>query len=205
MMFITFEGPEGCGKSTHSKLLSDYLEGKGFPVIRTREPGGTDLGQKIRDLLLARNGPIDQLAEASLFFADRAQHVNTVVKPALKQSKVVICDRYIDSTIAYQIGGRGLPEDLIRFMNMETTQGAIPDLTFLLDIPPEVGLERAKNKGAADRFEREGMPFHDRVRSKYLEIAASDPQRVKYLAFENLPIEQVQAKIRRIVDEKFGN
>ena len=204
-MFITFEGPEGCGKSTHSKLLKNYLEEKGWTVIQSREPGGTELGQKIRSLLLEKNGPIDQLAEASLFFADRAQHVSTVVKPALNDKKAVICDRYIDSTVAYQIGGRGLPEDLIRFMNMETTQGAIPDLTFLLDIPPEVGLERAKSKGAADRFEREGMDFHRRVRAKYLEIAASEPERVKLFSFENLPIETVQAKIRSIVDEKFGN
>ncbi|MFA6170740.1 MAG: dTMP kinase [Candidatus Margulisiibacteriota bacterium] len=204
-MFITFEGPEGCGKSTHSKLLKNYLEEKGYSIISTREPGGTELGQKIRDLLLEKSGPINQLAEASLFFADRAQHVGTVVLPALKENKIVICDRYIDSTIAYQLGGRGLPEDLIRFMNMETTQGAVPDLTFLLDIPPAVGLERAKSKGAADRFEREGPPFHDRVRAKYLEIAASDPERVKLFAFENLPIEKVQAKIRSIVDEKLGN
>ncbi|OGC11209.1 dTMP kinase [candidate division WOR-1 bacterium RIFOXYA12_FULL_52_29] len=204
-MFITFEGPEGCGKSTHSQLLKTYLENKGLVVVQTREPGGTPLGVKLRAILLEKSGPIDQLAEASLFFADRAEHVAGVILPALKSGKCVICDRFLDSTLAYQIGGRGLPEDLIRFMNMEASFGVRPDLTFLLDIPPEVGLERAKNKGAADRFEREGMAFHTRVREKYLALAADDPERIKLFPFENLPIDLVQTKIRSIVDEKFGN
>ncbi|MBU0629814.1 MAG: dTMP kinase [Candidatus Margulisbacteria bacterium] len=204
-MFITFEGPEGCGKSTHSRLLKTYLEEKGMSVVQTREPGGTPLGVKLRALLLEKSGPIDQLAEACLFFADRAEHVNSVIRPAINSGNFVICDRYLDSTLAYQIGGRGLPEDLIRFMNMEASYGIRPDLTILLDIPPSVGLERAKSKGGADRFEREGMEFHDRVRAKYLELAAADQSRIKLFPFENLPIETVQAKIRSIIDEKLGN
>jgi dTMP kinase len=201
-MFITFEGPEGCGKSTHAKRLKTYLEGLGCRVLLTAEPGGTQLGKKVRSLLLDPANVLDETTEVYLFAADRSEHVSKVILPALKEKKVVICDRFIDSTLAYQIGGRQLPEDLVRYLNMISAKGLLPDLTFLLDVSPEIGLKRAAQKGEADRFEQEKLTFHKRVRETYLEIARDNPQRVFLIKTDELEVEAIQEKIRQIIDAK---
>jgi dTMP kinase len=201
-MFITFEGPEGCGKSTHSTRLKSYLEGKGTRVLLTREPGGTQVGKHIRDLLLDPSSILDDTTEIYLFAADRSEHVSKVILPALKEGKTVISDRYVDSTIAYQIGGRKLPEDLVRYLNMISSKGLMPDLTILLDVSPEIGLKRATQNRQADRFEQEIVDFHRRVREKYLAIAESDPARFKIIRTDDRNIDQVQALVRELVDAR---
>ncbi|MFH1826306.1 MAG: dTMP kinase [bacterium] len=202
-LFITFEGPEGCGKSTHAKALKGYLEDQGHRVLLTHEPGGTQLGQNIREWLLDPKNNISKTSEIYLFGADRAEHVSQVILPALKKGKIVICDRYTDSTIAYQVGGRGLPEDLVRYVNMTSSQGLIPDLTLLLDVSSEEGLKRAGQVGAADRFEREKISFHKKVRAGYLTLAKNDPDRIRVVSTEDMKIITVQSAIRKIVNEKF--
>lgn len=204
-MFITFEGPEGCGKSTHAKRLKSYLEGKGLRVLATFEPGGTQVGKEIRTLLLKPESVLDGTTEVYLFAADRSEHVSKIILPALKEGKIVISDRYVDSTLAYQIGGRHLPEDLVRYLNMISSKGLMPDLTFLLDVSPEVGLKRATRNGAADRFEQEALDFHQRVRANYLKTAKDNPQRITVINTNDRTIEEIQSKIRGIVDEKLGN
>ena len=201
-MFITFEGPEGCGKSTQSKKLKAYLEERGHKVMLTHEPGGTQVGQMIRQMLLDPNMVLDDTTEVYLFAADRSEHVTKMIKPALKAGKIVICDRYVDSTLAYQISGRGLSEDLVRYINMVSSGGLVPDITILLDVSPEIGLKRAEIKGPRDRFEQEKLAFHARVRAKYLAIAESDPGRVVVVKTDVLEVEQVQKEIRRVVDER---
>ena len=201
-MFITFEGPEGCGKSTHSKRLKSYLEGKGLRVLLTREPGGTQVGKAIREMLLRPESVLDETTEVYLFAADRSEHVSKIILPALSEEKIVISDRFIDSTIAYQIGGRKLPEDLVRYLNMISSKGLIPDLTVLLDVSPEIGLKRATENGTADRFEKEVVDFHKRVRAKYLEIAKENSERIRVINTDRKTIEEVQDQVRKIVDEK---
>ena len=201
-MLITFEGPEGCGKSTHSKRLKSYLEGKGLAPLLTREPGGTQVGKEIRDLLLRPESVLDETTEVYLFAADRSEHVSKIILPALNERKIVISDRFIDSTVAYQIGGRKLPEDLVRYINMISSKGLIPDLTVLLDVSPEIGLKRATLNSSADRFEKELVDFHRRVRDKYLEIAKENPQRIKVINTDDKDIEEVQRLVRGLVDEK---
>lgn len=200
-MFITFEGPEGCGKSTHSKKLKSFLEGKGHKVLLTLEPGGTQVGKHIRDILLDPKSVLDETTEVYLFAADRSEHVSKIILPALKEGKFVISDRYVDSTLAYQIGGRGLPEDLVRYVNMISSKGLIPDLTLLLDVSPEIGLKRATQVGSLDRFEKEKIQFHKKVREKYLEIAKNDPQRIKVVNTDNREIDEIQEEIRKIIDK----
>ncbi|MGB9612844.1 MAG: dTMP kinase [Candidatus Margulisiibacteriota bacterium] len=204
-MFITFEGPEGCGKTTHAKRLKNYLEGIGHQVLLTQEPGGTLLGRKIREILLSPESVLDDSTEVYLFAADRSEHVSKIILPALREGKIVISDRFIDSTLAYQVGGRGLPEDFVRYLNMVSSQGLIPDLTFLLDVSVEIGLKRATANGLADRFERETLAFHQRVREYYLEIAEGEKQRFKIINTDDKKIEEVQNIIREYIDEKFGN
>ncbi len=201
-MFITFEGPEGCGKSTHAKKLKAYLESRGSAVVLTQEPGGTLVGRQIRALLLDPRSVLDGTTEVYLFAADRSEHVSKIILPALKEGKIVISDRYIDSTIAYQTGGRNLPEDLVRYLNMVSSKGLIPDLTILLDVSPEVGLKRATQNQAADRFEQETLEFHRRVRKAYLDIAQACPERVKIISTDQQDIDPIQAKVREIIDEK---
>lgn len=196
-MFITFEGSEGCGKSTHSKLLKAYLESLGKQVVLTCEPGGTKLGEELRNILLHTPEKLDQLAELALFAADRAEHVAKVIQPALAYGKIVICDRYIDSTVAYQIGGRGLPEDLVRYFNMVSSRGLLPQITFLLKVDPQIGLQRAGQEKVADRFEKEKINFHAAVLNKYLEIAKNDTKRIKIIESDDRSIEAVQENIRK--------
>ncbi|MEW6078563.1 MAG: dTMP kinase [Thermodesulfobacteriota bacterium] len=184
-MFITLEGTEGAGKTTQLPHLVRFLEDRGHDCVVTREPGGTPTGLKIRGILLdpANHGMTPE-AELFLYAADRAQHVGTVIRPALDAGKTVICDRFIDATEAYQGAARGLDRELISLLNRVATGGLKPDLTILFDLPPETGLERAwerinrNGNGAADhRFETEDINFHNRVRDGYLAIAAREPER----------------------------
>lgn len=198
-MFITFEGGEGCGKSTHAKRLKTYLEGKGYKVLLTQEPGGTQIGKELRAVLLKPQVTLEELTEVYLFAADRSEHVKKIILPALASKKIVISDRFIDSTIAYQVGGRGLLEDLIEFINMTSSQGVIPDLTFLLDVSPEIGIARAIKDAPADRFEKEKIEFHQKVREKYLEIAKGNPKRIKVINTDSKSIEEIQEALRKIV------
>ncbi len=183
-LFITFEGIEGCGKSTQVKRLSGRLSDQKIPYIVTLEPGGTKLGEKIRQILLdSNNNRIFPLTELILYAADRAQHVEEVIKPALETGKWVICDRFFDATVAYQGFARGQDMGLIRILNKKAAQGLRPDITFLFDCPVEVGLHRARKRNrdlsqeGQDRFEREKMDFHRDVRKGYLEIAGSEGKR----------------------------
>lgn len=179
-LFITLEGPEGAGKSTNREYLAAKLRAEGIDVLLTREPGGTPLAERIRELLLA---PSDEAMHADtellLVFAARAQHLEQVIRPALARGAVVLCDRFTDATYAYQGGGRGLSHD--RIATLETfVQGDLrPDLTLVFDLPVEVGLARAAARGRLDRFEQEGRTFFDAVRSTYLSRAKADPARYR--------------------------
>lgn len=175
-LFITFEGGEGCGKSTQAKVLWNKFRQQNIPVVLAHEPGGTPLGNELRRLLKReKTNSISAQAELLLFAASRAQLRNEVILPALKEGRVVICDRFSHSTSAYQGYGRGLDLDLIEMINNWATQNLKPDITILLDTPPEKGL--ARKRIPKDRFELEQISFHRRVRQGYLEMAASEPER----------------------------
>lgn len=200
-MFITFEGGEGCGKSTHSKLLKSHLVSKGFRVVLTREPGGTSLGIKLRKDLLKGKKLFSKATELFLFAADRLEHVASVIKPALKAGKIVISDRYTDSTSAYQIGGRQLPAKLVNMINAISSCGVVPDITILLDISPRKGIHRGTKYTGKDKFESENVSFHSRVRSIYLKLAKKERSRIKLVSTDRSK-EKVQSIIRRLIDEK---
>ena len=175
MAFITFEGMEGCGKSTQAKLLARAL---GPDALVTQEPGGTAIGRAIRQLLLdPANRAMSPEAEVLLFFADRAQHVSEVIRPALAAGKTVISTRYVDTSLAYQGYGRGLDLGLIRSVAVLATGGLRPDLTLFFDLPLEIGLARVVRRGGRDRLESEVREFHERVRNGYLELVAAEPDR----------------------------
>ena len=182
-LFITFEGIEGSGKTTQIRYLEAYFKEKGLLVIRTREPGGTPLGERIRRLLLKDSFNISPYAELFLIMAQRSQHMEEIILPALKKGKFVLCDRFIDATVAYQGYGRGIDLNLIRHLNAISTKNVKPHLTFLLDCDVEMSLRRKEKKRAEkrDRFEREEVEFHEKVRKGYLEIAASEPERIHVL------------------------
>ena len=195
-LFITFEGGEGCGKSTQARALSRKLRRHNIPVVLTHEPGGTVLGNRInRELKRKRDEPISPEAELLLFTASRAQLTAAVIRPALQGGKTVICDRFGDSTLAYQGYGRELGLPTAGMVNNLATQGLKPDLIILLDLPPEQGLARKRN--LKDRFELEDLSFHRRVREGYLKLAAADPDR--WLVVDaSLP----KGKIAEIIWEK---
>jgi dTMP kinase len=176
-LFITFEGAEGCGKSTQARALQQRLNRRGIPSVLTHEPGGTALGNRLRYVLKRRiQDKISPLGELFLFAACRVQIINEVIRPGLEQGKVVICDRFSDSTIAYQGYGRGLNLETIEEINGLAMEGIKPHLTILLDIPADKGLDRKTSK-ASDRFEAENIAFHRKVRDGYLKLAAEEPER----------------------------
>ena len=174
-MFITFEGIDGVGKSTQLDLLERYLSGRGHTVVRTLEPGGTDLGQEIRHLLLHRKGDVAPRSEALLYAADRAHHVATLIRPALAEGKVVLSDRYFDSSVAYQGAARELDVAEVRDISLWAVGNLIPDLTVLLDLPAnEAILRRSKTGTEPDRLEREQVEFFERARDEYLKMSTED-------------------------------
>ena len=184
-MFITLEGIEGCGKSTQSRLIKEFLESKKMTVLQTLEPGGSALGVTLRKILLdPKNDDITGLTELFLYLADRSQHISSIIKPALDRGEVVLCDRFSDSTVVYQGYGRGLDPKLLHQLNSVAVNSIWPDLTLLLDLEPEIGLKRAltrnlqENKHATEgRFEAENLAFHTRIREGYLTWAALNRDR----------------------------
>lgn len=178
-LFITFEGADGCGKTTQLNMLAEYLTEKGFDVVVTREPGAKGLGEKLREILLNYEGVVSDRCEAFLFLADRAQHVDVIVKPAVGLGKIVLCDRHTDSTVAYQGYGRGQDIDRINLLNNIATDGMKPDLTFVFDIDVETSQQRVGSE--KDRMESAGMDFHNRVRQGYLKLAENEPNRIKVI------------------------
>jgi len=198
--FITVEGTEGAGKTSNIALLQARLEAAGKTVVLTREPGGTPLGEAIRDLLLTRRG--DGMAvdtEVLLMFAARAEHIAQLIRPALARGEWVLCDRFTDATYAYQGGGRGIDIDRIAALEHWVQGNLRPDLTIVLDVPVEVGLARAGRRSAPDRFEREQLAFHEAVRAAYRTIAAREPGRVQVVDAEQ-PLPRVQADLGRVLD-----
>ncbi len=208
--FITFEGGDGTGKTTQLKALGSHLQGKGRSCVSTREPGGTSLGKLIRQVLLeVGKQPIASPTELFLYLADRAQHVQEVILPAIDGGKIVLCDRYTDSTLAYQGYGRGIDLDLLRQLNEFANRGVKPDLTLLLDCPVELGLsrtaQRQSNAGSArsreDRFEREKVEFHEKVRAGFLAMARAEPERFRIIDASG-SVEQVSREIQNVIDRE---
>ena len=200
-LFIAFEGGDGAGKSTQAAELAASLESRGLTVLRTREPGGTPIGEKLRSLVLDHgHGHIDAHTEALIFAASRAAHASQVIRPALDRGEVVLTDRYIDSSVAYQGAGRGLGTVAVRDINVWATSGLKPDLTVLLDVDPAVGRRRRTAGDAAeDRLESEADEFHGRIRTAVLELAASQPE--QYLVLPaHLPVDELAARILERVE-----
>jgi dTMP kinase len=194
-MLITFEGIEGCGKTTQIELLSDYLTGQGYSVVKTREPGGTGFGEALRELLLQKGMNVGPLCELLVFMAMRAQHVDEVILPALKDGRIVLCDRFTDATYAYQGSGRKIDTAIIDTLNSMVTKGIRPNLTILLDIAVEKGLKRRAASSDMDRIEGENISFHQRVSTAYEKLAKEDPKRF-FVVDANLKIETVHDLIR---------
>lgn len=199
-LFITFEGVEGCGKSTQAQLLKTRLETMGRPVVLTREPGGAPLSEAIRALLLdPAYAGMSAIAELLLYEAARAQHVEKRIRPALDAGHIVLCDRFTDSTTAYQGAGRALELPLVEHLHSIATQGLWPDLTLVIDVPAEEGLRRAARVREQDRMEQEPITFHDAVRNGFLAIAAREPERVKIINGAR-PIREVAEAVNQWVD-----
>lgn len=195
-LFVTFEGGDGVGKTTQATLLERWLEDAGRTVVRTREPGGTEVGVLVRDIVLHHRGEVSPRAEALLYAADRAHHVQTLVRPALARGEVVIQDRYLDSSVAYQGAGRVLGRDEVRELSLWATEGLLPDLTVLLDLDPAAARARldAEDK-PFDRLEAEKEHFHARVREEFLALAAAEPQRFLVLDAAR-PADELAAAVR---------
>lgn len=219
-LFITFEGPEGSGKTTQMQLLADYLKERGYSVLTTREPGGTSIGEQIREVLLSpENREMSSLTEVLLYSASRAQHVEQVIRPHLEDGYIVLCDRYADSTLAYQGYGHNLDLATVRTITEFATNGLKPDLTFYLDLPVEVGLRRrlGLREGQSlsearvqlplfekwDRFDTKELEFHRRVRVGYQELAAAEPER--WLVIDaTCPVKEIRRIIRGKVEDKLA-
>jgi dTMP kinase len=203
--FITFEGIDGSGKSTQMRLLASELRLRGHEVVSTREPGGTPLGTRIRELVLDAEEQVDPLAELLLYAADRAQHVRALVRPALDSGRVVLSDRYADATAAYQGAGRGFPEALVSELIVLATGGLMPDLTLVFDLTVEESRRRARKRTDAvadqqkhDRLDAEDAAFHTRVRDAYLKLAAAEPDRVRIIEAGG-SIQETQAQVMKLV------
>ena len=195
-LFITFEGGDGSGKTTQSELLAAWLEEQGREVVRSREPGGTDLGLELREIVLHRRGHIAPRAEALIYAADRAHNIATKVRPAVESGAVVIQDRYLDSSVAYQGAGRVLDGGEVRDVSLWATEGFLPHLTILLDLDETVGRERLDvSRTRFDRLEAEKADFHARVRAGYLALAAAEPERFLVLDATR-PVDEIAAAIR---------
>ena len=196
--FITFEGSEGCGKSTQSKLFYQYLKRKGCPVVYLREPGSTKIGEQIRRILLApRNQVMAPACEMLLYMAARAQIVSEIISPSLKKGKIVICDRFLDSTLAYQGYGLGINSKTIKYIGDFVTAGIKPDLTIFLNLATEKGLERCGQ--VKDRIEKRSFGYHLRVKEGYLKLARQEPTRIKIIRVES-SADKTQEKIRKLAD-----
>jgi dTMP kinase len=207
--FVTFEGGDGTGKTTQIRALENYLTSQGKACVVTREPGGTELGAMLRRVLLEAGGaPIAASSELFLYLADRAQHVSEVIRPAVAAGDIVLCDRFTDSTLAYQGYGRGLDLALLRQFNSVADNGTRPDLTLLLDCPVDVGLGRTASRQAQslsgapteDRFEREKLEFHERVRAGFLDLARQEPERFRIIDAAQ-SADDVSLAIRKILDK----
>ncbi len=200
-LFITLEGIEGAGKSTHVSFIADFLKESGKDVVITREPGSTELGEQIRNILLMQKTlAISGAAELLLMFAARAQHLDQVIRPALNAGKTVLCDRFTDSTYAYQGGGRGIEQEKINKLVELVHPDLQPDLTLLFDLPVARGLARVRSAGEADRFESETIGFFESVRITYLRIAEAEPGRIKIINADN-DVNIVQEMIKKIMKE----
>lgn len=197
-LFITFEGADGSGKTTQLNNVKAFLEQKGFDVVVTREPGALEIGQKIRNILLHHDGIVADRCEMFLFLADRAQHVETFIKPAIEEGKIVLCDRHVDSTIAYQGYGRGQDIQLLKDLNKMAVNGLTPDLTLVFDVSTEVAQERVGSE--KDRMESAGIEFHKKVRNGYLELQKQECDRIK-LVNANNSIEKVFEDTKEIVSK----
>ncbi len=197
-MLITFEGIEGCGKTTQIALLHAYLEKKGFTVIKTREPGGTAFGETLRKTFLHENMEVYPLSELLVFMAMRAQHVEELIQPALKEGKVVLCDRFIDASYAYQGYGRGIDLGIIETLNRLVTKGVRPNLTVLLDCAVDIGLRRKAESADMDRFEKEELAFHKKIKKAYDKMSKADPKRF-FVIDGSLDIDTIHKTIRKKV------
>ena len=196
-MFISIEGIEGCGKSTLVNGLSEYLQNKKIGHVITKEPGSTAIGKILRKILLDKKQQISPLTELLLMFSDRLDHLEKVIKPSLKEGKIVITDRYIDSTYAYQGAGRGISKDIIN--NLVTqTEILLPDKTILLDLDPEIGLKRASSRNELDRFESENLEFHKRLRKSFLKAAEINPKRFLVINADDEPKKILQSVINKL-------
>jgi len=202
--FISLEGVEGVGKSTNLAHIKTRLEANGLTVIETREPGGTDMAEEIRAMLLRpRSESVSEMAELLLMFAARAQHIHALIQPALEAGHWVLCDRFTDATFAYQGGGRGVSMQWIATLESMVQQTLRPNLTFLLDLPVEIGLERARKRSDFDRFEAEKVQFFQSVRNVYLQRAAEEPNR--FAIIDASPsLEKVQQQIDRAIEQRLG-
>jgi dTMP kinase len=201
-LFITLEGPDGSGKTTQAEALVAYLRKKGLQVVMTREPGGTVISEQIRNILLdKKNQMMDNMTEALLYAASRAQHVAEVIQPALKEGKIVICDRFLDSSIVYQGIGRGLGLEMVQKINEFAVRGCMPDITFLLKLPPRAGLERKYDQGDGDRLENESIYFHEQVYRGYQLLEEQEPERIKGIDARKTP-EEIHLEIVRCVENK---
>lgn len=197
--FITFEGGDGAGKTTLINSVYDSLVSQGKNVIKTREPGGSPIGQEIRHLLLHSKAPLTKRCELFLFLADRAEHVDKVILPALEKGQIVLCDRFNDSTLAYQGGARGFDEQLIRSLCTIASNGLEPHLTLYLDLDPRIAFERVKKMGKSkDQIEAEDISFHDKIRSAFHEIAKREPKRF-FLINANQPPDSVLIESMRLI------
>ncbi len=198
--FFSFEGIEGSGKTTQCRLLGEYLRSRGFDVVETAEPGGTVISSKIRQILLEPGNQIDPLTELLLYYSSRAQLVSEVIRPSLEKGRIVITDRFTDSTLAYQGYGRGIEKEVIQMLNEIVVPDIKPSLTFLLDLEVEEGLRRNRGAGKEDRFETETIEFHRRVREGFLKIASQEPERIKVIDASRSP-EEIHQEIVKIIEK----
>ena len=197
-LFITFEGADGCGKTTQINLLNEYLKNKNYKTIVTLEPGGSDIGKQLRQILLHHDGFVSKRAEVFMYLADRAQHVDAVIKKGVEENKIVLCDRHIDSSVAYQGYARGGDIEQINLLNELATGGYKPHLTFVFDVDSTIAQQRVGE--TKDRLEKEGLEFHKKVREGYLELAKKYPNRIKVID-SNKSIEEVFEQVKKIIDE----